>query len=163
MNLDAPTVARLAQALRARGWVMSCAESCTGGLVAATCTSLAGSSQWFECGFITYSNAAKTAMLGVPAHLIAAHGAVSEVVVRVMVEGAAQRARTHASLAITGIAGPAGGIPGKPVGTVWFGWYVDGKVSAQRQIFTGGRDQVRQQAVQCALQGLLERVEVCSL
>ena len=84
MNSDAPTVARLVQALRARGWVMSCAESCTGGLVAAACTSLAGASQWFECGFITYSNTAKTAMLGVPAHLIAAHGAVSEAVARAM-------------------------------------------------------------------------------
>ena len=107
----------LAVALRTRGWRLATAESCTGGLIAAACTSLAGSSEWFERGFVTYSNEAKTALLGVPPALIAAHGAVSEEVARAMVQGALQHAPVQLAVAVTGIAGPGGAVPGKPVGT----------------------------------------------
>ena len=100
---------------------MATAESCTGGLVAAACTSLAGSSDWFERGFLTYSNSAKTEMLGVPAPLIAAHGAVSEKVACAMAEGALARSPARFAVAVTGIAGPGGGSAAKPVGTVWIG------------------------------------------
>ena len=115
-------VARLATALQARGWRLATAESCTGGLIAAACTALAGSSTWFERGFVTYSNEAKTELLGVPAGLIAAQGAVSEAVARAMAEGALAHAHAEIAVAVTGIAGPGGGSPGKPVGTVWMAW-----------------------------------------
>jgi nicotinamide-nucleotide amidase len=115
-----PVLDRLAPALRARGEWLATAESCTGGLIAAACTSVAGSSDWFERGFVTYSNAAKTELLGVPAALIAAHGAVSEPVASAMAEGALRHAAAADwALAVTGIAGPGGAVPGKPVGTVW--------------------------------------------
>ena len=121
VNFDA-AVLQLAQTLRQRGWRMATAESCTGGLIAAVCTSVAGSSDWFERGFVTYSNEAKTQMLGVPAALIATDGAVSEAVARAMVQGALQRAPVDLAVAVTGIAGPGGAVPGKPVGTVWLAW-----------------------------------------
>ena len=118
--------ARLVQALAtqllARGWMLATAESCTGGLIAAACTDLAGSSTWFERGFVTYSNAAKAQMLGVDAALIAQHGAVSEPVARAMAKGALQHAHAQVALAVTGVAGPGGGSADKPVGTVWFAW-----------------------------------------
>ena len=118
--------ARLVQALAAqllsRGWMLATAESCTGGLIAAACTDLAGSSTWFERGFVTYSNAAKTQMLGVDAALIAEHGAVSEPVARAMAQGALQHAHAQVALAVTGVAGPGGGSADKPVGMVWFAW-----------------------------------------
>ena len=145
------TLSALAQALVARGWMMATAESCTGGLIAAACTELAGSSQWFERGFVTYSNAAKTQLLGVPAELIATHGAVSEPVVRAMAHGAALHAQVPIAVASTGIAGPDGGSPDKPVGTVWLGWWVDGTVSSQCFHFDGPRSSVRAQAVYQAL------------
>jgi nicotinamide-nucleotide amidase len=120
--------ARLVQALAAqllsRGWMLATAESCTGGLVAAACTDLAGSSAWFERGFVTYSNAAKADMLGVDPALIAQHGAVSEPVARAMALGALQHAHAQVTLAVTGVAGPGGGSADKPVGTVWFAWTV---------------------------------------
>lgn len=153
-----PLVDALAAALRARGWRMAAAESCTGGLVAACCTSLAGSSDWFERGFVTYSNAAKAADLGVDGALIASHGAVSEPVARAMARGAARAAQVPAALAITGIAGPSGGSAAKPVGTVWFGWCVDGRVEAEGRRFDGDRAAVRAAAVQHALAGLLARI-----
>lgn len=109
----------LAEALRARGWRLSSAESCTGGLIAALCTSVAGSSDWFEGGFVTYSNAAKQTQLGVPATLIDTHGAVSEPVARAMALGALAHSAAQVAVAVTGIAGPGGAVPGKPVGTVW--------------------------------------------
>ena len=118
LNLDAEVLA-LAAVLRARGWRMASAESCTGGLIAAACTAVAGSSDWFERGFVSYSNTAKTDLLGVAPALIEAHGAVSEPVVRAMVLGALQRAPVQLAVAVTGIAGPGGAVPGKPVGTVW--------------------------------------------
>ncbi len=112
---------RLADALRARGAFMATAESCTGGLIAAACTSLAGSSEWFERGFVTYSNEAKAEMLGVPSALIVAQGAVSEEVACAMVEGALAHSRARFAVSVTGIAGPGGGSVAKPVGTVWIG------------------------------------------
>lgn len=153
-----PAVAALAVALRARGWRMATAESCTGGLIAAACTSLAGSSDWFEGGFVTYSNGAKTAQLGVPATLIAAHGAVSEPVVRAMAEGALARAPVQLSVAVTGIAGPGGAVPGKPVGTVWLATAVAGDTRAERLQLSGDRDAVRRQTVESALARLLAQV-----
>jgi PncC family amidohydrolase len=140
---------------------MATAESCTGGLIAAACTDLAGSSDWFERGFVTYSNAAKTELLGVPAALIAAHGAVSEPVARPW-RGRAARARTRAAaVAVTGVAGPGGGTATKPVGLVWLAWAqraADGSITnrARAQHFPGDRAAVRQATIACALQGLLD-------
>ena len=141
--------------LRARGWMLATAESCTGGMIAAACTDLAGSSQWFERGFVTYSNAAKTEMLGVPAALIEAHGAVSEPVARAMATGAVARSHAQVAVAVTGVAGPSGGSADKPVGTVWFGWCVAGQTQAERQHFDGDRAAVRAQTVAHALGRLL--------
>ena len=149
-------VLALGERLRARGWRMATAESCTGGLIAAACTSVAGSSDWFERGFVTYSNEAKTELLGVPAALIAAHGAVSEEVARAMVAGALARAPVQLAVAVTGIAGPGGAVPGKPVGTVWLGWGTAGGVQAERLQLAGDRAAVRHGTVQAALQRLNE-------
>ena len=114
----------LARDLRVRGWRITSAESCTGGLIAALCTSVSGSSDWFDRGFVTYTNEAKTELLGVPPALIAAHGAVSEPVARAMAQGALAHSQAQLAVAVTGIAGPTGAVPGKPVGTVWLGWAV---------------------------------------
>ena len=119
----------LAAQLLARGWMLATAESCTGGLIAAACTDLAGSSTWFERGFVTYSNAAKAQMLGVDAALISQHGAVSEPVARAMAQGALQHAHAQVALAVTGVAGPGGGSADKPVGTVWFAWALPAQTS----------------------------------
>lgn len=154
----APTLEQLAQVLTARDWMLASAESCTGGLIAAACTDLPGSSTWFERGFVTYSNAAKTELLGVPAALIAEHGAVSEPVVRAMASGAAQRARTPLAVASTGIAGPGGGSSAKPVGTVWLGWSIHGQVHSQCFHFAGARAAVRAQAVEQALFHLVKLI-----
>ena len=150
-----PLVLELAAALRARGWRMATAESCTGGLVAAACTALAGSSDWFERGFVTYSNEAKTESIGVDAALIATHGAVSEPVARAMAEGAVAHSHAQVSVAVTGVAGPTGGSAEKPVGTVWFGWSVDGRVRTERRCFDGDRAEVRAATVHHALQNLV--------
>lgn len=154
---DTPAlVAAVAERLLKKGWLLSTAESCTGGLIAAACTELAGSSAWFERGFITYSNAAKTELLGVDAALIDAHGAVSEPVARAMATGAiARSAPSRAAIAVTGIAGPTGGTPEKPVGTVWFGWSVDGQLRTERRRFDGDRATVRAATVHYALQTLV--------
>jgi len=149
---------RLADALRARGLMLATAESCTGGLIAGACTDLSGSSDWFERGFVSYSNAAKTELLGVPAALIEAHGAVSEPVARAMAEGAVARSHAQLSVAVTGVAGPTGGSADKPVGTVWFGWHVNGRTEAERVRFDGDRAAVRRATVRHALDGLLERL-----
>jgi nicotinamide-nucleotide amidase len=138
---------------------LATAESCTGGLIAGACTDLAGSSQWFDRGFVTYSNAAKTQMLGVDANLINQHGAVSEPVAKAMAAGAMTHSAAQVSVAVTGVAGPTGGSAEKPVGTVWIAWCVSGEISAQLYHFEGDRAMVRALTVQQALQGLVERLE----
>lgn len=141
--------------LHQRQLLLATAESCTGGGIAAAMTDIAGSSAWFECGFVTYSNAAKSTMLGVPAALIAAHGAVSEEVAAAMAQGALAHSGAQVAVSTTGIAGPGGAVPGKPVGTVCFGWAGKDGVRTQRMQFDGDRQAVREQAVAFALQGLL--------
>lgn len=147
---------RLAQVLLARGWKLATAESCTGGLIAAACTELSGSSNWFERGFVTYSNEAKTEQLGVDPALIETQGAVSEVVARAMAFGAVRHSRAQVSVAVTGIAGPTGGSAQKPVGTVWFGFQVDGQLTSETRRFAGDRAAVRAQTAEHALRRLLE-------
>lgn len=155
-------VHRLADALRARRWRLAVAESCTGGLVAATCTGLAGSSDWFEFGFVTYSNAAKTAVLGVPPDLLAAHGAVSEPVARAMARGALARSGADVAVALTGIAGPGGGSAGKPVGTVWHAVAWRGGCWAERQVWPGDRAAVRAAATAWALRAATQAARAAS-
>jgi len=154
-----PLLHRLADTLRARGLMLATAESCTGGLIAAACTDLAGSSDWFERGLVSYSNAAKTELLGVPAGEIQQHGAVSEPVARAMAAGALARSAAGVAVAVTGIAGPGGGSVAKPVGTVWLAWAGPWGVQAELQVFPGDRAAVRQATVACALRGLLARLE----
>lgn len=160
VDLAAPDVsaltAQLADILQARGWLMATAESCTGGMIAAACTDLAGSSNWFERGFVTYSNEAKTELLGVPSEMIAQHGAVSEEVARAMAHGAVAHSRAQVALAVTGVAGPGGGSVDKPVGTVWFGWATPAGVVTEMRRFGGDRAAVRQATVRHALGRLLE-------
>ncbi|CDS53342.1 C-terminal domain of CinA type S; Protein Implicated in DNA repair function with RecA and MutS [Polaromonas sp. CG9_12] len=148
----------LADILLKRGWLMATAESCTGGLIAAACTELAGSSHWFDRGFVTYSNAAKSELLGVDAALIEHHGAVSEAVARAMAQGAVARSQAQAAVAVTGVAGPGGGSPGKPVGTVWFGWTTPAGTVTEMMRFDGDRAAVRQASVAHALARLLEQL-----
>jgi nicotinamide-nucleotide amidase len=150
-----PQVQQLAQALRAKAWRMASAESCTGGLIAAACTALSGSSDWFERGFVTYTNEAKADLLGVPDELFGRVGAVSEEVARAMVRGALRRAPVQLAVAVTGIAGPGGATPGKPVGTVWLAWGTASHTGAQRLQLPGDRDAVRGATVSAALQRLL--------
>jgi nicotinamide-nucleotide amidase len=145
----------LADLLLKRGWMLATAESCTGGMIAAACTDLAGSSQWFERGFVTYSNAAKTEMLGVDAALIAHAGAVSEAVARAMAQGALTHSRAQVALAVTGVAGPGGGSADKPVGTVWLAWATPTGLHSEVQHFKGDRAAVRTATVQHALGRLL--------
>lgn len=155
-NTVSTLVAALAERLQSKNWQMATAESCTGGLIAAACTELAGSSHWFERGFVTYSNAAKTDMLGVDAVLIERHGAVSEPVALAMALGALARSSAQAALAVTGVAGPGGGSAAKPVGTVWFGWATPTGVVTEMRRFDGDRAAVRRAAVRHALARLLE-------
>jgi nicotinamide-nucleotide amidase len=152
-------VEQLAQRLLALGWRLSTAESCTGGLIAAACTELAGSSEWFERGFVSYSNAAKTELLGVDAALIERHGAVSEEVARAMVQGAISQSHAQVALAVTGVAGPSGGSAAKPIGTVWFGWATPAGVVSEMRRFNGDRRHVRQATVLHALERLLALVK----
>jgi nicotinamide-nucleotide amidase len=154
-----PAVLALADALRRRGWRLAAAESCTGGLIAAACTSVAGSSDWFERGFVTYSNEAKIELLGVEQDLLQQHGAVSEEVARAMAAGALQRAPVQLAGSVTGIAGPGGAVPGKPVGTVWMSlaWLDEHgatQVQASRLDLPGDRSAVRGATVAAALQAL---------
>lgn len=148
----------LAHRLVTLGWLMATAESCTGGMIAARCTDLAGSSAWFERGFVTYSNAAKQDLLGVDAQLISQHGAVSEAVAKAMAQGAFNHAKAQVSVAVTGVAGSAGGSVDKPVGTVWFAWCINGTVETQKMVFPGNRAAVREATTKHALQGLLNRI-----
>jgi nicotinamide-nucleotide amidase len=157
MSDDIGDLARvLGERMSARGWTCATAESCTGGLVAGAITDIAGSSSWFERGFVTYSNEAKQESLGVPATTLAQHGAVSEATARAMAEGALAHSRAHLAVAITGVAGPGGGTPGKPVGMVCFAWALRGAdVRACTRHFTGDRAAVRRAAVVEALAGLV--------
>ena len=145
--------------LQKRGEILVTAESCTGGWVGQCLTAIAGSSAWYDGGFITYSNTAKTRLLGVLENTLDQHGAVSEATARAMAEGAIDRSGAHWSLAITGIAGPTGGSRKKPVGTVCFAWAQrDGGCVAETCYFEGGREAVRAQAVAHALTGVLDRL-----
>lgn len=153
-------MAHISTTLLARGWMLATAESCTGGLIAAACTDLAGSSQWFERGFVTYSNEAKVQCLDVPADLIAAHGAVSEPVARAMAAGAVARSAAQVAVAVTGVAGPTGGSPDKPVGTVWFGWSVQGAIHSELRRFPGDRAAVRAATVRHALGRLAQWLDL---
>ncbi len=149
--------AQVGEALRAGKRLLTVAESCTGGWIATTITAVPGSSEWFERGFVTYSNVAKTELLGVPATTLAAHGAVSPQTVVAMAEGALARSRAGVAVAVSGIAGPAGGSSAKPVGTVWLAWAVAGRPTlSRRYLFAGDREAVRRQAVVAALQGLVK-------
>lgn len=148
-------VRTLATLLIRREQKLVTAESCTGGLIAGALTALAGSSVWFERGWVTYSNAAKTAELGVSTALIDAHGAVSEDVAAAMAAGARTMAKVDYAIAVTGIAGPDGGTPDKPVGTVCFGWATPTQTLTETHRFSGDRQQVREQSVAHALAGLI--------
>jgi len=146
---------RVGLALKARGASITTAESCTGGWIAKVITDIAGSSSWFERGFVTYSNEAKSQMIGVKPETLAAHGAVSEAVVVEMAIGALKAARSDYAISVSGIAGPDGGSDEKPVGTVWFGFAsVNGQGITRRECFPGDRDAVRRQATAYALHTL---------
>jgi nicotinamide-nucleotide amidase len=150
---------RTGSVLKAKNLLLVTAESCTGGGVAQAITEIVGSSEWFDCGFIAYSNASKTEMLDVSAALIAQHGTVSEEVAAAMAAGAIANSNAHVSLATTGIAGPGGAVPGKPVGTVCFAWAKGDNVHTERLVFSGDRQAVREQTVVHALEGLLRFLE----
>src|SRR5690606_7943609 len=150
---------RLGEALAARGWTAATAESCTGGWISKAITDIAGSSRWFGAGYVVYSNDAKTKTLGVPAELIAEAGAVSEPVVTALAEAARERAGADIAVAVSGIAGPGGGTPEKPVGTVWFAWAGPHGTVTERQQFDGDREAVRRQTVALALEGLIDAAE----
>jgi len=158
LNRFESEVRLLAQRLTMRGWKLCTAESCTGGLIAAACTGIAGSSDWFERGFVTYSNESKTDLLEVAAVDIERHGAVSAVVAEAMAEGALRRSQADLAVAVTGIAGPGGATPGKPVGTVYLSLAVrGGPARSERLNLTGDRAQIRDQTVLRALQRAAER------
>lgn len=153
-------VAQIAERLLARGQWLATAESCTGGLIAKLLTDRAGSSAWFERGVVSYSNAAKSELLGVPAEVLDVNGAVSEATASAMAQGLRAQAPVQWGVAVTGIAGPGGGSQDKPVGTVWLAWIdARGRVEAECRRFDGDRDAVRQQTAQRALEGLLERLD----
>jgi nicotinamide-nucleotide amidase len=155
-----PLARRVGARLRERGLALATAESCTGGWIAQAVTSIAGSSEWFERGFVTYSNESKKQMLGVRAATLARHGAVSEETAREMASGALRRSRAQVAVAVTGVAGPGGGTRSKPVGLVCFAWSQKGRApgSATRR-FRGDRKGIRERSVAFALQGLIERLE----
>lgn len=160
---EIPTTEALVESLAARllerGAMLATAESCTGGGIAAACTDLAGSSAWFDRGFVTYSNLAKQQMLGVPEACLEQAGAVSELTVRAMAEGAVAHSQAAYSLAISGIAGPGGGSPDKPVGTVWFAWQGPHAADAQKILLPGDRAAVRAASIRYALWGLLQLLD----
>ncbi len=146
--------------LREERLLLATAESCTGGMVAAAMTDISGSSNWFERGFVTYSNQAKIDMIGVPAELIDKHGAVSEQVARAMAEGALRNSRAQLSLAITGVAGPGGGTPEKPVGLTYIGLLLRGQTpQVRRHIWQGDREAVKNASAQAALAWIIEALE----
>lgn len=150
---------KVGAALKSKKLLLSVAESCTGGGICQALTEIAGSSEWFDCGFVPYSNSSKTEMLNISAALIAQHGAVSEEIAAAMAEGAVANSEAHVSLSTTGIAGPGGAVPGKPVGTICFGWCVAGVTHTERKVFSGDRNSVREQTIEHALNKLLRFVE----
>lgn len=150
---------KVGAALKSKKLLLSVAESCTGGGIGQALTEIAGSSEWFDCGFVPYSNSSKTEMLDISAALIAQHGAVSEEIAAAMAEGALANSEAHVSLSTTGIAGPGGAVPGKPVGTICFGWRVAGVTHTERKVFSGDRNSVREQTIEHALNKLLRFVE----
>jgi nicotinamide-nucleotide amidase len=153
-------VQKLASRLMKCGWTMATAESCTGGWIAKCCTDLAGSSAWFDRGFVTYGDRAKHELLGVELNILEKAGAVSKATAIQMAEGARRRAGVNAALAVTGIAGPDGGTADKPVGLVWFAWSLEDRLASSEVMqFQGDRDAVRRQTVAHALNGLLELLE----
>ena len=155
MAIEQTTLESVADLLIARGQMLAVAESCTGGWLAKVCTDLPGSSVWFERGFVTYSNEAKTELLGVPITTIQDHGAVSEQTVIAMVTGLLQCSHAQWGIAVSGVAGPAGGSEINPVGSVWFGWMQAGNTpTCLKQQFDGDRNAIRKQAVEFALQKL---------
>jgi nicotinamide-nucleotide amidase len=152
------SAAKLGMALRARGWRVATAESCTGGWIGKALTDVAGASQWFEGGVVSYSNTAKRSLLAVPARVLATAGAVSEETVRAMAEAARAGFGVDLAVAVSGIAGPDGGTAQKPVGTVWFAWATSERVLAERHVFPGSRAAVRRATVALAIHGLIELV-----
>ena len=161
-DLDLSRLAgRVGRRLLRTGRFVATAESCTGGWIAKAMTDIAGSSQWFLEGFVTYSDASKVRRLRVPRAILTGSGAVSEAAVRAMAAGALQRSEAHLAVAVTGIAGPGGAVPGKPVGTVWFGWAERRgggiRIAVELRHFRGDRDAVRRKTVRVALEGLLAR------
>jgi nicotinamide-nucleotide amidase len=159
LNIVQQLAIKVGNRLREGRLLLTTAESCTGGMVATAITDVSGSSGWFERGFVTYSNQAKTEMIGVPAEIIEKHGAVSEPVAREMAEGALRNSRAQLSLSITGIAGPGGGTERKPVGTVCFAWSNRVHTLCQTLVFKGDRHQIRVQASAHALRGVLTLLE----
>jgi nicotinamide-nucleotide amidase len=150
---------KIGEALKSRKLLLAVAESCTGGGICQAITEISGSSEWFDCGFVTYSNSSKTEILNISASLIAQHGAVSEEIAAAMAEGALANSEAHIALSTTGIAGPGGAVPGKPVGTVCFGWLVGGVTHTERKVFSGDRHAVREQTVAYALDRLLRYID----
>lgn len=149
----------IAEKLQKKNISMATAESCTGGWISQEITAISGSSNWFDCGFVTYSNQAKQRMLGVAEQTLQEHGAVSEAVVAEMAQGCLTHSNAKISVATSGVAGPGGGSDEKPVGTVWFAWAEQGKaVRAQKYQFNGDREMVRKQAVRVALEGILQNL-----
>ncbi len=152
---------QIGESLKSHGMMLVTAESCTGGEVAMVVTEIGGSSAWFERGFVTYTNVAKVEMLGVRQATLDRYGAVSELTVREMAEGALRNSHAHVSLAVSGIAGPSGGTPDKPVGTVWFAWSLpgEGSTSARMHHLSGNRSEIRAQATRIALQGVVDLLD----
>ncbi|KAF3999886.1 CinA family protein [Glaciimonas immobilis] len=146
---------QVGRALQSKGLLLATAESCTGGGVSQAITDIAGSSEWFDCGFVTYSNASKTELLDISEALLAQHGAVSEEIAAAMAESALANSGAHVALSTTGIAGPGGAVPGKPVGTICFGWAQGHQTYTERLVFHGNRRAIREQTIAHSLQGLL--------
>lgn len=159
MNDIIDLAAKVGRALQDKGLLLATAESCTGGGISQAITEIPGSTGWFECGFVAYSNASKSDLLDVPGALIAQLGSVSEEVAGEMARGALANTNADVAVSTTGIAGPTGAVPGKPVGTVCFGWARGNQLHTERLVFTGDRQSVREQTVRHALQGLLRFVE----
>lgn len=149
-------VPKIGNILVEKDWTLSTAESCTGGLVAATLTDFSGSSAWFSGAVVAYSNDIKMSLLHVPKSVLIDHGAVSEATVKAMAEGVCKTLETNVGISLSGIAGPSGGTPDKPVGTVWMGWHVDGKTYAEKLVFPGDRINVKQLSLQTVLEKLLK-------